>query len=329
MNILITQSSVPDDADWDSIWAQSDHATFCHSRYWHQIWQKYTRGGISPCPVMLEFSDGKKAVIPLSVHSVAKGTIKRYLSSPATSYGGWFSVDPLTDQHHELILNHLNQKFPTLILRFNPLITFKPNGFAEYIKEDFTQIITFDGNFESQLKTWTKGHKSAVTKAGKAGVTTRLAQADSDWKNFYTMYLDFFERWGIKATSKYHPEFFQAIRTLNSNNAKLWLADYEGQSVGGAIIFYAKKHVMYGYSAALRKFFNLRAMNLLIHDVIKDANGRKYAWFDMCPSGGHNGVVSFKKSFGARKVSANILERQPGWLKIMEKVYKQWLLKFD
>jgi hypothetical protein len=63
--------------------------------------------------------------------------------------------------------------------------------------------------------------------------------------------------------------------------------------------------------------------------VIKDACDKKYAYFDLSPSGGHSGVASFKKSFGAHEVSANILERQPGWLKMMEKVYKLWLLKFN
>ena len=323
----IIQTGVPTDPQWDSAWAQSDNATFHHSREWHQIWQTYTQGSIAPCPISIEFSDGKKAVIPLSVHAVLKGTVKRYLSSPATSYGGWFSTEQLTGQHHELILNHLSQAFPALILRFNPLINYKPGGFAQYIKEDTTQMITFDGDFTSQFKTWTKGHKAAITQARKAGVTTRLAAADADWDQFYQMYLDSFQRWGDKATSKYKPDFFQAFRDLNSRFVNLWLADYQGQTVAGSLIFYSKRHVMYGYSAALGKFFNLRAMNVLLHDVIKDACEKKYAYFDLSPSGGHSGVASFKKSFGAHEVSANILERQPGWLKTMEKIYKAWLIR--
>lgn len=316
------------DGLWDDLWARSDTATFYHSRDWHRIWHAYTHGKMSPCPLLIEFSDGARAVVPLSVHTLLKGKIKRYLSSPATSYGSWFSPDPLSNQHHDLILNHLMREYSTLILRFNPLISYKPAGFGAYIKEDTTQMITFEGDFASQFKTWTKGHKAAIAQARKAGVTTRLTETDTDWDLFYQMYLDSFERWGSKATSKYKPGFFQAFRDQDSRYVKLWLADYQGQPVAGSLIFYSKRHVMYGYSAALGKFFNLRAMNVLLHDVIKDACEQRYACFDLSPSGGHSGVASFKKSFGASEVPVHILERQPGWLKLMEKVYKQWLLKF-
>lgn len=330
MELSITQTSSLSDEQWDTYWAQSDQATFSHSREWHHVWKVYTRGAISPAPLTVEFSDGKTAVVPLSVHSVLKGMVNRYLSSPATSYGGWFSSAELTENHHALLINYLSMKFPALIIRFNPLLNYQPDaGFGKYLKRDMTQMITFEGDFSSQFKTWTKGHKSAVSKAVKAGVTTRLADSAADWDVFYKMYVDSFERWGDKATSRYRPAFFQAIRDLNSRNVQLWLADYQGKTVAGSLIFYSKRHAMYGYSAALGEYFNLRAMNVLLHDVIKDACERKFISFDLSPSGGHSGVASFKKSFGAHDVPAYILERQPGWVKLMEKLYKQWLLRFS
>jgi hypothetical protein len=40
-------------------------------------------------------------------------------------------------------------------------------------------------------------------------------------------------------------------------------------------------------------------VNLLLHDVIRDACERGFRWFDFNPSGGHEGVAAFKRSFGA------------------------------
>ena len=84
---------------------------------------------------------------------------------------------------------------------------------------------------------------------------------------------------------------------------------------------------MYAFSAALGEFFKLRAVNLLLHDVIQESCEQNYKYFDFNPSGGHKGVVGFKKSFGSAPVPSYVFKRQAGWINVMEKAYKTWLLK--
>jgi lipid II:glycine glycyltransferase (peptidoglycan interpeptide bridge formation enzyme) len=44
----------------------------------------------------------------------------------------------------------------------------------------------------------------------------------------------------------------------------------------------------------------------LLYEVIKDACEQGYFWFDFNPSGGHEGVKSFKKGFGCSTLQSNL-----------------------
>ena len=127
--------------------------------------------------------------------------------------------------------------------------------------------------------------------------------------------------------SKYSWKFFKTLAGLNSQYVTLWLAELDNKSIAGAITLGSKQHVAYGFSAAKEEFFELRPVNLLLYEMIKDAHAKQYKWFDLCPSGGHEGVANFKKSFGAVEYPTNIINSQPQWLKSVEKIYKALLLR--
>ena len=285
-------------------------------------------GKIFPEGVVVQFSDGKKALLPLSCHKIANGLMKRYLSSPARTYGGPISLDGLEADHRKLLYQYFLKHYPNIVLRINPFDSPYDIEALKPSMADETCVLELSRNFDEIVHTWTKGHRSAVTKAMKAGITIRLAHSADDWKRYYDIYLSSFRRWGDKATSKYHWEFFKILSDLNTPYVKLWLAEFERQCVAGAVIFYARNHAVYGYAAALEEFFSMRPVNLLLFEVIKDASSRKFSWFDFNPSGGHEGVMKFKQSFGSQKMSCPIVDKQSFVLKNMEKLYKQWLLRF-
>ncbi|NEQ84270.1 MAG: GNAT family N-acetyltransferase, partial [Moorea sp. SIO2I5] len=70
--------------------------------------------------------------------------------------------------------------------------------------------------------------------------------------------------------------------------------------ISGALCFYAKKHVVYWHGSSLEKYLNLRPVNLVMYEIVKDSCEQGYSWFDFDTSGGLPGVIAFKKSFGAK-----------------------------
>lgn len=327
MSLHISHITHPTAEQWDRIWAASDNATFYHSRWWHEIWQAYHNGKIRPAPLLLQFSDGTEALFTASTHRVGGGLIKRCLSSPASTYGGWISEKPLSVPHYNILRDNLREQFPILIMRFNPLAYHDSLADVPGFEDEETQMLALDKDFDSLYRAWTKGHKSAVTKARREGVVTRPAADQADWDLFYDMYQDTFQRWGKKATSRYYQNFFQSMCNLRSPHCRLWMAECNGDPVASAIIFYAKTHVMYAYPVTYERYHNLRPMNLLLYDIIQEACAAGYRWFDFGPSSGKKGVYSFKKSFGAQEFRAPMIRRQPGYLRLLEKAYKAVLIQ--
>lgn len=328
-NVRIQEVRNASNEEWDKIWSNCDHATFYHSREWYQVWSNYTKGAIKPITILVQFNDQKWALIPIASHTILKDSIKRYISSPASSYGAWISDSTLPDEHCSLLIDYLCKTFRPIVIRANPLNSIPFSMKGRYYYDDFTQIVSLKNSVENILPTWSKGHRSALTQARKIGITVRTEDSRNAWDSFYPIYLDSLKRWGSNASSKYRKDFFESIYNLKSPHRQLWLAHYQDQPVAGSIIFYAKKHVTYGYSAVLNSSLKYRPMNILIYEIMQDACQKNFTWFDLCPSGGHQGVVSFKKNFGAIEKQNPLIDTQPGWLKALTKIYKLYLVRFS
>jgi len=322
MKLKIIDVLIPTNEQWDNIWQDCEYATYFHSREWADIWHDYTNGKIIPSPKLLLFNDKKKVLLPFSFKTSFKGLVKKHVSSPAGTFGGWITTENLEKEHIKILVRYLNKKFGDLTWRVNPfdksasLIMLKKN------KNDFTQALDLGKGFTKILKNLSKGHLSAVNKAKKSGVSVKVAFLLKDWECYFEVYKDSIQRWGDKVSSKYNWEFFYNIYKRESPNIKLWLAIYNQKIIAGALCFYSKKHVVYWHGAAFEKYFYLRPVNLLITEIIRHAGDNGYKWFDFNPSGGHKGVVKFKKSFGAEKLSSPIIENISRKSKILS-----WLSK--
>lgn len=292
------------DEEWDRIWKQCTYATYFHSREWSLIWNKHSNGKIVPSPHIIRFSDGKLALVPLSIK---KGFLKTCLSSPAGTFGGWISTDNLEIEHTALLTNYLLRRNSAVHWRLNPYYPMYDAIKVLHCREDVTHSLDLRRGLNHIFKGWTKGHRSAAAKAKREGVTSRLANSEADWKEYYLMYEDSLLRWGANASSRYSWRLFDIIRNAKSHNIKLWLADFKGRSIAGALCFYASTHVVYWHGAALAEHFSLRPVHLLMCDIIKNATEAGYWWFDFNPSGGHEGVRKFKEGFGAQSLRCDLV----------------------
>jgi predicted N-acyltransferase len=171
-------------------------------------------------------------------------------------------------------------------------------------------MLELPDDFEEILYRWSKSKISVARKAQKAqkaGVVICLGESLSEWKDYYEVYQSSIIRWGEKITVAYSWDLFSILQRRSSPNIKLWLAKYNGIIIAGAVCFYAPNHAVYWHGAACSEYFNLRPVNLLLYEAIKDATKQGFTWFDFNPSGGLEGVKAFKHSFGAIPLSSNIV----------------------
>lgn len=306
MNISIQNIRSASSEEWDYSWKQCSYSTYFHSREWAEVWNEYSKGEIRPDPKIVIFNDGKRLLLPLSYQKGLKGLVKKYISSPAGTFGGWISADDLQKQHGILLTEILTKQYGKLSWRINPYDELILKSGIKASKNDETHALNLKSGFDALYKQWTKGHASAARKARKAGITIRIAENVNDWKEYYMAYQDSLRRWGDDATSTYTWKLFEILCKRNSLNIKLWLAIYEGKAIAGSLCFYAKNHVVYWHGAAYSDYFKLRPVNLLMYEIIKNACDQGYSWFDFNPSGGHEGVKNFKKSFGAKPMNSSV-----------------------
>lgn len=309
MSLKVADARLATADEWDHIWENCIFATYYHSREWAEMWHKYSQGRMRPDAEIITFSDGKSVLLPLSSRRILRGLFKQYISSPAGTFGGWLSINELSESHGRLLYEYIMSHYGNLTWRLNPYNPLEAGLNIKGVEKDETQALNLECGFEAIYKGWTKGHASAATKARKAGVEISEATTLQDWLDYYAIYEDSLKRWGESASSHYDWSLFQYMFDLSSFNIKLWLATFDAQIVAGALCFYARKHVGYWHGAASANYFNLRPVNLLMYEVIKESCEHDYKWFDFNPSGGHQGVRAFKKSFGAEELGCPVVNR--------------------
>ncbi|MCF6236222.1 MAG: GNAT family N-acetyltransferase [Gammaproteobacteria bacterium] len=320
MELRIVEERLPSAEEWGRVWEECDYATYYHSREWAEVWQKYTQGKLRPEAKLITFSDGKSALLTFSSQQVLKGLVKQYMLSPAGTFGGWLSASELLESHASILHGYIAANYKNLTWRLNPYNSFEHNLNTKNIKSDETHVLDLKCGFETIYKGWTKGHASAARKARKAGVEIREAITLQDWKDYYEIYEGSLKRWGDSVSSRYDWMLFRNMYDLSSSNIKLWLAIYDDQVVAGALCLYAKKHVGYWHGAASAEYFKMRPVNLLMYEIIKNSSEHGYRWFDFNPSGAHEGVRSFKRSFGAKELVCPVIQVHSFGFKVISRV---------
>ena len=321
-NLSIIRKWTPTDLEWDIVWKSCPYATFFHSREWANIWQKYTNGQIIPKPEGICFSDGLEILLPFCEEKFLHFFSKKTISSPAGTYGGWISSKSLDQEHQAVLIKYIFQTHQNLYLRLNPYEKSRISDLGGNVIPDTTSTLDLSASFDQIFHSWSKGHKSAVKKAQQAGVTIDIARSSDDWDSYYSAYLDSINRWGDNVSSFYKRSLFTILENQSSENIKLWLANYNGAVVAGALCFYSQDHVVYWHGAGFSKYFYLRPVNLLLYEAIRNAKDSGYSWFDFNPSGGHIGVSNFKQSFGTIQKNSDVIITTSKKMYLIKKIAK-------
>lgn len=299
-------------SEWDSAWSNCHYATFYHSRKWFDLWCDYNRG-LTPEPVIIKFSDGKKAMIPLARKTAYSGIVSTLITSPVGTYGGWISSDALEIHHACLLVEYLLSR-KSIRWRINPVDintpVFSPTsvvtGIAgagmSNISMDYTHVVDTTVGFDTVEAAISKSNLRSVRRAFRLGIEVFEAESEKEWADYFNIYGDALQRWGENATSNYHLSLFERIRRIGSPDVQLRLAVYKNKPIAGVLFLKSAKHVSIWHAATRTDSLHLSPSNILAYFALEEACRTGKTWFDFNPSGGHTGVAHNKERFGTVKL---------------------------
>jgi CelD/BcsL family acetyltransferase involved in cellulose biosynthesis len=300
--------------EWDALWTACPYATYFHSRAWSEDWGTYTAGSLVPAPVLVTFSDGRRALLPITRQRRRRGLAVRHILSPAGTYGGWLADEPLEAAHAELLTAWLLGKRVPLWWRVNPFDPLAAVPAQRATEPDVTHVLPVERDSEGKCEQVTHSQRSAVNKARRAGLVVRRATSVADWEVYFSIYESTLARWGRNASSRYGAELFDLLRRRGEPGVTLWLAELQnGPIVAGAITLCASHHVADWHMATLADYFRLKPNNLMVAEMAQDACERSLSWFDMNPSGGHEGVRAFKERCGGQTLACPVIVKDALW----------------
>ncbi len=297
MPLTITSYQPATFEEWNAHYQHCPYATFFHSSDWMKLWHAFNpQHQIDTRHIV--FSDGKTLIVPLTFVKLYKGLIKKYSSSTAGTYGGWISKDELTAAHINLLMQWMQKTMEDIMVRVSPYAPL--HGFDQFaIREEHTMAIDLSEGFEAVKKGFNRGNKSSINKAINHGVIVKRTNDLADWKAYFDVYQKSLKRWGDTTTSNYKWALFETIWEQQLDTTQLWVAQLDGAIIGGGLYVMSQHHVIYWHGASDHDHYDIRPINLLMHDVIQYSCEQGYQWFDFNPSGQHEGVDRFKRSFGA------------------------------
>ena len=313
MGVRIVRDEPATAEEWDEAWETCATASYSQSRDWSEVWKAASGGRYTPAARRLVFSDGLSVVVPLTRRNLVRSFGSYYYGSPAGTYGGWLASEPLIPEHARVLRDHLARSLMGLWWRLNP---FEPATAAlvadelEHAREvECTQVLSLAMGYEAVWAGSQRSHRKAVRKARREGVVVRRGSGASDWEAYYRVYRESISRWGEAATSDYRWPLFDALRSREGRGVDLWIA--ERDTVIAAQINLRSRRIVTAWGAAgLADFYHLRPMDLLTDEMVRDACADGLEWFDLHPSGGHEGVIEFKRHLGAIELPAPVLNRE-------------------
>jgi len=207
----------------------------------------------------------------------------------------------------------------TIFLRIDPPLEELPSikGFTKGkgFQPEHTLILDLTLSEEEILKQMKPKGRYNIKLAQKKGVKVRKADPknietyNKDIADFYKILQETTSRDGF---SGHNEEFYHSMLEvlIPEEMAELYLAEYEGEILGGLIATFSNHKCIYYYGASSNTNRNLMAPYLLQWEAIQEAKSRNYKTYDflgIAPNNAKNhpwqGVTEFKKKFGGYEKS--------------------------
>lgn len=185
-----------------------------------------------------------------------------------------------------------------------------PSGWSH--TPEYTRVLDCSMGYGAIVQQWQLSRSAMMRnlrKAERSGVQVRWARSPEDRNAYHALYQDAARTWTPAPAHVYGHRLWDILAEYEPHT-RLWLAEYNGRIIAGAVLLYGVNHVAYWHGASDAGQRGVRPVNLLLAKAIEDACERGYRWFDFNPGGSLQGVDRFKASFGAVRVACPLYERQ-------------------
>ena len=279
-------------------------ATFFHTPVWNQlVSDSYPQ--LTNASLGIELAGGTLAIVPLTANIRRLRPLQKKWSTFAWCYGDIIAARQITEQErHQLTLVLLSDRPGFLTITGNPFCCQPPVLHSKFHrKDDFTQTVDLTQGYDKLAGNYSRSCKKQIKKGRRFGFEVRSASSERDVAAYLEIYHENLVRWN-KSGGGYSSEIFSRVLRMGKEEAtqgKLWLVVEAGtgQIVGGTLVFYWDWHAVEWHGVFNRRYFQHGVRNYLVDTIIRDACLRGCSLYDFNPSGGHDGVVRFKESFGA------------------------------
>lgn len=295
---------------WDEHLRRQPEATFYHTRLWASILGE-AFPALQDESRWIETENGRAAV-PLFTWRRFGGLVRTVHSSFPFLYGG--PVPRLLGGRDLLpdLLAELGASSASAVIVANPFAraNCSPPPTVR-LSEEATHLLRLPGTVEEFWdRILTTSKRNDVRRLTKKGVTVRRGGTEEEIGSVYRFYRESFARWGQRPRFVYPEALYHAMVRLGGDHVRFYVAEYEGKIIGGAFIPRWGDHAHYhaGYfdhtSRALRP--NVLIQEQIIREAIEDG----FTNYDFLPSGGNQGVETFKESFGGVRTSITRYEHR-------------------
>ncbi len=298
MSLSIQSIKKPSTQEWDTIWQECDYATYYHSRHWAELWQAYAPEKHKPVPELVLFSDGARALIPLTRTLHTRGLHQIHESGPYNTYGGWISLDALTENHHALLRDHM-LAIPNLVWMTNP---YAPEQGQDVLGEaTHTRAMHLDSENVS-----ISGRAARYLRAlQRSGVAFRQVTED-DHSMLAEAYQENQRRWNDRK-QVFHPRMIPLLHGLPRCDF-IGAFDDKGLLCAAAVMR-SKHHIAGWFSVAFDRAYERHAGEALQVWLINRYRDAGYHWYDLHPSGNRPGIDRYKEKLGAESLPLRIIRR--------------------
>ena len=294
-------------SEWRLVADADEDATFFHGPGWAELWEAYTEGAARPDPKLVEFADGRSAILGITKVPTRIPGVMRDTLSPEGNCGGWVSADVLGDGHirslAEIVLGA-----SACVWHVGPadddLLAVAPEGG----REECTHVIDLHEGAAAARDRWRSEARRAAGGASRRGARVIEGTSPSHWDAYGQLYRLSVQRWE-RPLVIYRDELFSLLSARADLGIRLWLVELDGEPCAGAVVFTHRRYATYWLGATAPGRCP-GAANLLHWELLRLLEDDGVRTYDLNGSGPLPGVVRFKETLGARRARVLAYERR-------------------
>jgi hypothetical protein len=259
-----------------------------------------------------------------------RGPLRWLLSTFEGCFGGFIADGPVSPDEAAQIYQHAcSMSTYTFHMLDNPLAPPLPDTVTSKMSalvHETTYTLMLDADFATIFSRFSRSRRAAYRSGIKKGVQIHLATSLDDYRAYYASYRDAVDRWGENENFGYQWHVFEQIYALSQSypeQIKLWLMIVNEQIVGGRLFFYWNQQVSFWTGTAHRDFLNHHVIPVADTEIIRDAIDRGYCYFDFNTSGFNQGMVEYKRRFGAIGIPVHVWRFENPMLKQLRETYQR------